>query len=296
MARWFFIIVVFVAIFAVPFISFAEEDKFGSIINLQRIIVTPSRTSSVIGDVPTDASIIDKGTIESESPVNIDDTLKYIPGVDVSRRSGFTSATSNVTLRGFGAQSRGRTLVLIDGVPFNEIYSGEVYWNAINPRDVERVEVVPGVSSIYGPGAMGGVINIITRKPEGLENEVDLSYGSYATRAFYARHAFKYKNFSYLVSGNGYKTNGYVAVPDRQVYDIRRWRESYGANVKMMYDFDETSSIGVNYQYYDENVNGGHAHVARYPLGSCGRDRRARAVRCIFKKKPKCQLFIRCTD
>jgi len=260
MARYCFRIIVFLMIFIVSSISFAEEDKFGSIINLQKIIVTPSRTNSVIGDVPTDASIIDSETIESENPVNIDDTLKYIPGVDVSRRSGFTSATSNVTLRGFGTQSRGRTLVLIDGIPFNEIYSGEVYWNAINPKDVERVEVVPGVSSIYGPGAMGGVINIITRKPEKLENEVDLSYGSYATRAFYVRHAFKYKNFSYLVSGNGYKTNGYVAVPDRQPYDIRRWRENYGANVKLMYDFDETSSIGVNYQYYDENVNGGRKY------------------------------------
>ena len=178
MARRCFIIIVFLMIIIISSDSFAENDKYGSTINLQKIIVTPSRANTVIGDVPTDASIIDSETIESENPVNIDDTLKYIPGVDVSRRSGFTSATSNVTLRGFGTQSRGRTLVLIDGIPFNEIYSGEVYWNAINPKDVERVEVVPGVSTIYGPGAMGGVINIITRKPEKLENEVDLSYGS----------------------------------------------------------------------------------------------------------------------
>ena len=63
MARWFFIPVVFITMSIIPFISFAEEDKFGSVINLQKIIVTPSRTNTVIGDVPTDASIIDLSLI-----------------------------------------------------------------------------------------------------------------------------------------------------------------------------------------------------------------------------------------
>ena len=241
-------------------ISFADEDKFGSAINLQKIVVTPSRTNSVIGDVPTDVSVIDSKTIESQAPDNTDDLLRYIPGVDVLRRTGFTSATSDVTLRGFNPTVRGRTLVLVDGIPLNQIYSGEVYWNAINPKDVERIEVVPGVSSIYGPGAMGGVINVMTKKPKGLENDIDLSYGSFETRSFYVRHAYKYGNFSYMVSGGGYKTNGYIDVPDRKDYDIRRWKENYDANVKLMYDFDETCSMGIKYLYYDENVHGGYKY------------------------------------
>jgi len=188
---------------------YAEDNS----IKLDKIVVTPSRSAASIGDVPTDVSVVDSKTIEDEAPVAIDQTLRYVPGVDVSRRSGFTSATSNVTLRGFGTQSRGRTLVLIDGIPFNEAYSGEVYWNAINPYDVDRMEVVPGVSSVYGPGAMGGVINVVTKKPEKSETEVDLSYGSYETRAFYARNTFKYKNFSYLVSGNGLRRMGMSPCP-----------------------------------------------------------------------------------
>ena len=134
MARWFFIMVVFLIICVISFIAFAEEEQSGNINNLQKIIVTPSRSSGVVGDVPTDVSIIDSKTIESQAPSNTDDLLRYIPGVDVYRPTGFTGQVSTVTLRGFNPTVRGRTLVLIDGIPFNQIYSGEVHWNAINPK------------------------------------------------------------------------------------------------------------------------------------------------------------------
>ena len=150
MARWVFTMVVFLIIGTISFVAFAEEDQAGRVNNLQKIIITPSRSSNIVGDIPTDASIIDSKTIESQAPSNTDDLLRYIPGVDVYRPTGFTGQVSTVTLRGFNPTVRGRTLVLIDGIPFNQIYSGEVHWNAINPKDVDRIEVVPGVSSIYG--------------------------------------------------------------------------------------------------------------------------------------------------
>ena len=264
MARRFFAIAMFLIICAAFFIAFADEDRSGSINNLQKIIVTPSRSSSVVGDVPTDVSVIDSKTIESEAPSNTDDLLRYIPGVDVYRPTGFTGQVSTVTLRGFNPTVRGRTLVLIDGIPFNQIYSGEVHWNAINPKNVDRIEVVPGVSSIYGPGAMGGVINVITKKPEKFENNIDLSYGSFETRSFDVSQANKYGNFSYIISGGGYKTNGYVVAPSRHDYDMPTWKENYDGNVKMMYDFDETCSAGVTYRYYDETEGGGY----KYDYGS----------------------------
>ena len=263
-ARWVFTIVVFLIIGTISFVAFAEEDQAGRVNNLQKIILTPSRSSNIVGDIPTDASIIDSKTIESQAPSNTDDLLRYIPGVDVYRPTGFTGQVSTVTLRGFNPTVRGRTLVLIDGIPFNQIYSGEVHWNAINPKDVDRIEVVPGVSSIYGPGAMGGVINVITKKPEKFENNIDLSYGSFETRSFDVSQANKYGNFSYIISGGGYKTNGYVIAPSRHDYDMPTWKENYDGNVKMMYDFDETCSAGVTYRYYEETEGGGY----KYDYGS----------------------------
>ncbi|MCM8761687.1 MAG: Plug domain-containing protein, partial [Candidatus Omnitrophica bacterium] len=218
-----------VASFMAATTVYGEESS----VKLDKIVVTPARNAVTLYDAPAAVSMVEGDQIERQNPATIDETLRALPGVDVQRPQGFTSTVSKVSLRGFGTDVRGRTLVLIDGVRFNEIYTGEVYWNAINPKDVERVEVSPGpFSAIYGPGAMGGVINIITKLPDKPETDVYLSYGSFATRSADFRHAFKYKNFSYILSGSAYRTNGYVAAANRNYWDIRRWRESYTADIK----------------------------------------------------------------
>lgn len=250
------IFIVFIFLFIQISISFAQE-----VIELERIVVTASRLESYVKDVPTQATVIDSKEIVESGVQNVDDLLRDVCGIDVSRRTGFTSSTSTVTLRGFGGQARGRTLVLIDGIPFNEIYSGEVYWNAIPKEDIERIEVVPGATSgLYGPGAMGGVINIITKKPKKQEFEFDAEYGSFATRSFNLSHQNKLGKFSYLASGGWFKTDGYVAAVDRKDYDIRRDKENYNINFKLLYDFNDKDSVGVGYRHYEEDVNGGRKY------------------------------------
>ena len=253
--------------------------SFGqSAMELGEVIVTASRLESYVMDAPSKVTVIDKETITKSGAKNVDDLLRNVGGVDVSRRTGFTSSTSTVTLRGFGGGARGRTLVLVDGIPFNEIYSGEVYWNAISLEHIERIEVSPGaLSTLYGPGAMGGVINIITKKPEKVENEVDVEYGSFVTKSFSLRHANKLNKFSYLISGGAFKTNGYMAAVNREYYDIERTKENYNINLKMLYDIDETFSVGAGYRYYDEDVGGGR----KYYYGSKNLD----DLDFIFKKK-----------
>ena len=71
-----------------------------------------------------------------------------------------------VVLRGAGGGSQGRTLILIDGLPINDTWSGQVAWSQIAKEDVARVEVIRGpASALYGGSALGGVINIITKNP-----------------------------------------------------------------------------------------------------------------------------------
>ncbi len=237
--------------------SGTETDK----VELERIVVTPLRLQSGISDTPDKVTVIPVSSLSSGYAMNIDDLLKDVNGVDVSRRTGLTSSTSTVTLRGFGGQARGRTLVLVDGIPFNEIYSGEVYWNAIPMEDVERIEVVSGAgSALYGPGAMGGVINIITRDPSSRRTSVSSGYGSFATRFAGVSHEEKMGNFSCRVSGNWFKTDGYVAVPSPKTYDIRRDKENYNANVKLSYDMGGGDTAGMNYRHYEEDVNGGRKY------------------------------------
>ncbi len=244
-------------------ISFAENQ----IIELEKIVVTASGIEAKVKDVPNKVTVVGSKDIESQLSKNVDDLLQDVCGIDVSRRTGFTSSTSTVTLRGFGGQARGRTLVLIDGLPFNEIYGGEVYWNAIPIEDIERIEVVPGaISGLYGPGAMGGVVNIITKKPLKRKIELNSEYGDFATRKFNLNYQDKWKKFRYSLSGEYFKTNGYVAaLPDaRRDYDIRRSKENKNFNLKLFHDFNEDSEFNVGYRHYDEDVNGGR----RYYYGS----------------------------
>lgn len=252
--------------FALAQIGIAQETKREMpTFDLGEIVVTSTRIETQVKNVPNKVTIIDSQMIETLSPKNVDNILRNVCGVDILRRTGLTSSTSTVTLRGMSGNVRGRTLVLLDGIPLNEPYGSEVYWNSISIKDIERIEIVPGAtSSLYGPGAMGGVINIITKRPERLENELDLGYGDFATRSFNLSHSNRLDKFSYRISGAGFKTNGYVAALNRRVYDIRRSKENYNVNLKLLYDFDETSSIGMDFRHYEEDVNGGR----RYYYGS----------------------------
>lgn len=72
---------------------------------------------------------------------------------------------AGLSLRGFSEQKR--TLILMDGVPLNDSYSGGVRYGGLLPENVERIEVAKGpFSSLYGGYAMGGVVNILTKMPK----------------------------------------------------------------------------------------------------------------------------------
>ncbi len=257
-----FIFMFFIFLFIQNSISFAQET-----IELDKIVITSSRHQTYVKDAPSQVTVIESKEIVESSAQNVDELLRDVCGIDVSRRTGFTSSTSTVTLRGFGGQARGRTLVLIDGIPFNEIYGGEVYWNAISKEDIERIEVVPGAASgLYGPGAMGGVINIITKKPLERKIELNSEYGDFATRNFNLNYQDILGKFRYSLSGGYFKTDGYIAVlpGTRKDYDIRRSKENENFNLKLFYDFDDKTQFDFGYRYYNEDVNAGR----RYYYGS----------------------------
>ncbi len=98
-----------------------------------------------------------------------DDVLRLVPTFSLFRRTSSLAAhptTQGVSLRGIGPSGVSRTLVMIDGVPFNDPFGGWVYWTRVPLDNVDRVEVVDGTSSsVYGNYAMGGVINVVSARP-----------------------------------------------------------------------------------------------------------------------------------
>lgn len=128
---------------------------------LDNVVVTASRTPQLEKDVLGDVTVIGKEELQKAGQNSVAEILARQPGVQVNN-SGGPQTITGVFLRGAPAQ---HTQVLVDGVRINSIASGVTNWQAIDPALIERIEIVRGAgSSLYGSGAIGGVVNIITKK------------------------------------------------------------------------------------------------------------------------------------
>lgn len=132
---------------------------------LKPVVVTATRSAQSLSDIVADVSIMDRADIEGSGAVGISDLLTRLPGVEMARNGGPGAATS-IFLR--GAESR-HTAVYIDGARVDsQALSGGAGWESIPLTQIERIEVLRGpASAIYGSDAIGGVIQIFTRKGEG---------------------------------------------------------------------------------------------------------------------------------
>ncbi|MFQ3574757.1 MAG: TonB-dependent receptor, partial [Thermodesulfovibrionales bacterium] len=188
----------------------------------------------------------------------VDEILQYVVGLNVIRGNGIYSLGASATLRGLSNEGA-RTLVLIDGVPVNKSDTGEVNFNRININDIERIEIFKGpASSMYGNNAMGGVINIITSKPDKpLQGFADFFYGTYGTYGGNAEISGRLSGDTGLyIKGSGHylKSSGYISTleANRTPYTVKRFAEEGIGTLSIGYDFDKTNSIRFKVEYFDD--------------------------------------------
>src|SRR5687767_10590094 len=132
------------------------------------VVVTATRGAERL---PTAASstVLTAAELSNIAAGALDDALRTTPGFTLFRRSSSRTAnptTQGVTLRGVSGSGASRTLVLADGVPLNDPFGSWVYWNRVPLAAIDRVEVVRGgAGDLYGPDALGGVIQLLTFSP-----------------------------------------------------------------------------------------------------------------------------------
>jgi iron complex outermembrane receptor protein len=133
------------------------------------LVVGATKKSIDVSDAPAAVSVIERRDLDQRNITRPADALKTVPSLytgsqadgQVNRSSGGTGA---VTLRGIPGA---RTLVLLDGQSVLGANSGSINWRLVNVDELERIEVIPGsFSSLYGSGAVGGVIDMVTKKPD----------------------------------------------------------------------------------------------------------------------------------
>lgn len=227
---------------------------------LGKLSVTATKTERKVADVPASINIVTQKDIENSVASNANEILKNVAGVNIRNSMGLmsTSTTNKLYMRGFGGTDA-RSLVLLDGVPLNDAYGGAVAWTQIPMDSIKRIEVVKGSgSSLYGSNAMGGVINIITKKPQKQQTNINLSYGSMNTKIGSISTSGKNGKFGYYLSGQFTDSDGYIADLESNQKDntIKRGVEKANANLKFTYDIDDSSDVGVLYNYMDRKTTG----------------------------------------
>ena len=156
---------------------------------LDGIVVTGTRNMTDVRHLPQTISVVDRHALTENRRTNVLPTLaEQVPGLFVTSRSMMGYAVSDgaaggISLRGLGSAS-GRMMVLVDGHPQYQGIFGHSISDSYQTMMAERVEVLRGPASmLYGSNAMGGVVNIVTRKmrEDGVKTDISLGAGSYGT-------------------------------------------------------------------------------------------------------------------
>ncbi len=167
------------SLFLLPALLASSIAQASDPVDLPDTIVTASRQAESVSDTSAATSVFDRNDIDRLQPVSVTDLLRRVPGISVTTNGGIGSLSS-ISLRGTSAS---QTLILVDGQRIASASAGQASLEFLNVDQIERVEVVRGPrSAVYGSDAIGGVVQIFTRKgSEGLNPRVKFGVGSNQT-------------------------------------------------------------------------------------------------------------------
>lgn len=279
------VMVILFALLILPGLSFAQEDKPGeeSITKIEDVVVTATRTEKSKSEVFADVDILTDKDIQASTANNVDDIIRRLGGVDIRRPSamGITSPLS-INIRGVGGTKR--VLFMMDGVPLNSALTGMVQPNQIQLQSVKRIEVVKGpFSSLYGSNAMGGVINIISKKREkdGIDFIPKAKIGNFGFREAGESLLGRAGNFSYSLDSSfrtmdnhycrdkqvDYSFNRRTGGFDKSYTDVSNNSEYKDKRVftRLGYDFSGDTSVTFTGSFTKADTEMGQTHFLSVP-------------------------------
>ena len=209
---------------------------------LSEVVVTGTRNETDVRHLPMTVSVVDRPVIEySNVPSLLPVLTEQVPGFFTTSRGimGYgvsDGAAGTISIRGLSGGS-GQVMVLIDGHPQYMGMFGHPISDAYQSLMAERVEVLRGPASVlYGSNAMGGVVNIVTRKMDrdGVRTNINAGYGSWNTVQTELTNRVRYKGFSSIISASYNRTDG---------HRTDMGFEQYGGYAKLGYYFTDNWRI-----------------------------------------------------
>ena len=204
--------------------ALAQSQAAGT---LNEVVVTATRTAVPVTDVIADVSIIDRATLDQAGQSSLRDVLAQLPGVQFVSNGSYRSSTG-VFLRG---ATSAQSIVLIDGVRVGSATSGGASFENMPLDRIERIEILRGAASaLYGPDAVGGVIQIFTREPtENLQLAANVGAGSDGQRQLGASVRGRSGAIGYSLGVSNEKASGISVItnplarsynPDNDSFDV----------------------------------------------------------------------------
>ena len=245
----------------------------------ERVTVTATRTDTRIGDTASSVSVLDSAELRTTAAITLDDALRQVPGFTLFRRSGSRTAnptSQGVSLRGLGASGASRAIVLADGIPLNDPFGGWVYWDRVPHESVTQVDVLRGgASHLYGSSALGGVVNIITKKADSNAVSFEASYGNEQTPDASLFLGGRKDNWEASLTAESFRTDGYILVAsnERGLVDTRASSRHAVIDLKLERLFGESRRVFAGASFFGESRANGtplqtnRTHLRQFRLG-----------------------------
>ena len=220
---------------------FSQKKRNDSITTkkLSEVILTATKRIKKITSVPYPVSIVSNNEIKNLGAVRLNEILNEQTGIfSVSDESGF----EGIQIQGISSEY---VMVLIDGFPVIGRKSGNLDLKRFTLNNVERIEILKGPSSsLYGSEAIGGVINIITKKinDKSLNGNTSFQIDSYSDSNFNVNFRNGLKKIKYEFNGNGYSSKGYDINPNTSGKTISPFR-NFTLNNNIYYNFNDDLSL-----------------------------------------------------
>lgn len=239
---------------AIPSFAQTETDSVNYSLDLNEFVLTGARSEIDVRHLSQTVSVISRAEIEeSLQPSLLPVLTEEVPGLFTTSRGimGYgvsDGAAGGISLRGLSGSSA-RMMVLIDGHPQYAGIFGHPISDAYQSMLAEKIEVLRGPASVlYGSNAMGGVVNIVTRKmkEDGVHTSIKAGYGSFNTLESEATNMIRKGGFTSTISGSYNRTEGH-----RENMGF----EQYGGYAKFGYDINKHWSLSA-----DVNVTHYNAH------------------------------------
>ncbi|MCP4755480.1 MAG: TonB-dependent receptor [Proteobacteria bacterium] len=196
--------------------SEAEDDDEIVEVEIDEVVVEGTMMEDTVQDIPKNVSVVTDLDIEQTPGKKVVDVLSRKASINVRSYTG-QDKQSNIDIRGMGVTSASNVLIVVDGIRLNASDISGSDFSSIPLDQIEKIEIIRGAGSVvYGDGAVGGVVNVVTKKGE-REPAADarVSLGSYETLDSTVSYRGKAGGFSFNLNAayhdtDGYRDNGFL--------------------------------------------------------------------------------------